>query len=187
MNLSDLTREFFGVVDQRIGPFDRPFQFRPFPFDAGGALNFLTIREHGDPFVTYLSWDLLGQPNQKRGSLGRYELLAVCDDEEWCLEILTSIGRQSLLEVLNPGETLDIAAWTKTDATIQGVVFDEALRTHLGTGPRREACGVLTCIGVTRPELAFALRRGGTALVERLKQSGVYPRTMIQRASVDLS
>jgi len=187
MKLPDLARAFFKVIDEKIGPVDRPIQFRPFPFESGGALNFLTIGSKHESFVTYVSWDLLGQANQKRGSLGRYELLAVCDDEKWCLNILTKIGKQGLQTVFNPGETLDVAPWTDSAATIQGVVFETALATQLGRGLEREACGVLRCIGITRPELEFATKEGATTLIKRLKRAGVYPRTMCRRASIDLS
>lgn len=132
MSVTQLSKTFFKLIEQRVGPFDRPFQFRVFPFDAGGAVNFMTVGAgQNRPFITYVSWDLFGHEKQKRGSLGRYELLAVCDDEEWCLEVLTKIARQSLTEVFEPGDTLDLAQWVKPDAMLQGVVFEEAFSTKL--------------------------------------------------------
>ena len=62
MSVSKLSKNFFQLIDERIGPFDRPFQFRPFPFDAGGSLNFLTIgAKNGEPFI---AWDILYDKNQ---------------------------------------------------------------------------------------------------------------------------
>jgi len=185
MSVSLLSKEFFRVIDERVGPFDRPFQFRVFPFDAGGDLNFMTVGAgRGESFVTYVSWDLFGHEQQKRGSFGRYELLATCDDELWCCDILTKIGRLTLLELFEPGDTIDIAQWVSTDAPIQGIVFEEAFSAEL----MGERCGLLRCIGVTRPELEFAMRHGTPALVERLERSHVYPRTMIHRKeSIELA
>jgi hypothetical protein len=186
MDISELGDAFFRVINERIGPFDRPMHFRVFPFDAGGSLNFLTVGRGRERFVTYVSWDLFGHAEQKRGSLGRYELLTVCDEEEWCIDVLTKIGRQSLQEVFQPGDTLDIGAWVKPIARLQGVVFEEAFRAGLKRGKTMEPCGLLRCIGVTRSELDFALRQGSGALIECLKTSGVYPRTEIGRESIPL-
>lgn len=178
MNVPQLSKEFLRVIEERIGPFDRPFQFRVFPFDAGGALNFLTVGVgRSAPFVTYVSWDLFGHEQQKRGSFGRYELLASCDEEQWCLNVLTKIGRQGLVEVFDPGDTLDIGQWVSPETPIQGVVFEEAFQREL----QRERCGLLRCIGVTRSELEFAMAHGTLALVQRLQRAGVYPHTIIHR------
>jgi Suppressor of fused protein (SUFU) len=185
MSVALLSKEFFRVMDERVGPFDRPFQFRVFPFDAGGALNLLTVGAgRGEPLVTYVSWDLLGHEQQKRGSFGRYELLATCDDEQWCSDVLTKIGRLGLEELFEPGDTLDIGQWVSVDAPIQGVVFEEAFCAEL----QGERCGLLRCIGVTRAELEFAMRHSTPALVERLERAHVYPHTMVHRKeSVELA
>jgi hypothetical protein len=184
MSVCLLSKEFFRVIDERLGSFDRPFQFRVFPFDAGGALNLLTVGAgRSEPFVTYVTWDLFGQAQQKRGSFGRYELLATCDDEQWCSDVLTKIGRLSLQELFEPGDTLDIGQWVDAGAPIQGVLFEEAFRAEL----LGEHCGLLRCIGVTRPELVFAMKRGTPALTERLERAHIYPHTMVHRTeSIEL-
>src|SRR6266436_4052886 len=128
MTLQGLAKAFFRTIENEVGPFDKPIQFHPFPFSAGGNLNFLTVGR-GKPFVTYVSWDLFGHPELKRGPLGRYELLAVCDDEKWCCDILSNIGRQGLQEIFVPGDTLNLAGWVDPDAALQGIVFEEALYT----------------------------------------------------------
>jgi hypothetical protein len=185
VNVSLLSKEFFRVIDERVGPFDRPFQFRVFPFDAGGAVNFMTVGVgRGEPFITYVTWDLLGHEQQKRGSFGRYELLATCDDEQWCSDVLTKIGRLGLEELFEPGDTLDIGQWVSADAPIQGVLFEEAFCAEL----LGEHCGLLRCLGVTRLELEFAMKHGSRALIERLERAHIYPQTMIHRKeSVELA
>lgn len=189
MSVSNLSKKFFRLVDEKIGPFDRPFQFRPFPFDAGGSLNFLEIAaKNGEAFTTFVSWDLFGHEKQKRGKLGRYELLTVCDDEKWCVDVLTHIGRQGLDELIEPGDMFDIGPLLKPEAPLQGVVFEAALQIKLQHWIWIEPCGVLRCIGVTRPELNFARKHGTPALMERLKRVGIYPKTIVQRKdSVDLT
>ena len=184
MSVSQLAKSFFRHLDKNIGPFDRPFQFRVFPFEAGGALNFLTVGVgRGIPFVTYVTWDLLGNENQKRGSIGRYELMAISNDGDWCIDVLTKIGRQGLQEVFEPGDTLDIGPWVAPDSLIQGVVFEEALGIELC----REHCGLLLCIGITKAELEFAIKHGGTALIECLKRTDLHPRTILRRDSIELA
>ena len=181
-----IAKAFFQTLDKEIGPFDRPFQFHPFPFDAGGSLNFLTVGAGREEFVTYVSWDLLGHPEQKRGALGRYELLAVCNNAEWCADVLTNVGRQGLEELLQPGDTMDIAGWVGASSALQGLIFEEGLRVRLEVAGRPEACGLLRCIGVCRSELEYAMRHGVRALAEHLARAEVYPRTALSRAAIEL-
>lgn len=186
MSVAALAKAFFAILEERVGPFDRPIEFRVFPFDAGGALNFLTVGKGRAKLVKYVSWDLFGHPHQKRGSLGRYELLCECDSEQWCLDILTNIGRQSLKTLFEPGDTLDIGIWVGPNAPIQGVLFDEGLKIELEAGGQIERAGLLRCVGITRPELEFARVHGVGTLIERLKRYGIYPKTVTNRAPVDL-
>jgi hypothetical protein len=113
--------------------------------------------------------------------------MAACDDENWCLEILTRIGRQGLQTVFEPGDTIDIGRWSQGGAALQGVFFEAGLETHIECGEQPERCGLLRCIGVTRPELEFAITHGVTALSHRLRLAGIYPATTAARESIDLS
>jgi hypothetical protein len=184
MNVPELARAYFKLIEDRFGPFDRPIQFQVFPFDAGGNLNFLTVGSGTREFVTYVSWDLFGHKLQQRGQLGRYELTADCNDAQWCAEVLTRIGRQSLTELFDGNDTLEIAPWVTSDARLQGVVFEEILRDELHVGRKKERCGLLRCIGVTLPELNFSRTYGVPELITRLRQAGVYPRSDVRRATI---
>lgn len=186
MSIPALAKAFFEILNEHVGPFDRPIEFRVFPFDAGGALNFLTVGKGRCRFVKYVSWDLFGNPNQKRGSLGRFELLCECDSEEWCLDILTNIGRQTFETLFEPGDTLDIGVWVGSNAPLQGVLFDVGLTIELEAEEQFERAGLLRCVGITRPELEFAKVHGTEALIKRLKRSGIYPKTITNRGSADL-
>jgi hypothetical protein len=89
-----------------------------------------------------------------------------------------------LEELFEPGDTLDIGQWVSADAPIQGVVFEDAFCAEL----QGEHCGLLRCIGVTRPELEFAMKHGTPALIARLDRAHVYPHTMIhRRESIELA
>ena len=187
MNVPKLAKAFLRVIEEQVGPFDRPIEHRVFPFDAGGALSFLTVGKGRERVVRFVSWDLFGHPEQKRGALGRYEFVTDCDDEEWCLGIVTKIARQSLLAVFDPGDTLDIGPWVGVEAPLQGVVFEEMFRTRLRVMFRRETCGLLRCIGVTRPELEFAMEHGVGALLDHLRAAQIYPHTIVQRESINLA
>jgi hypothetical protein len=76
----------------------------------------------------------------------------------------------------------------KPDAALQGVIFEDAFQTKLRCWVLSKPCGLLRCIGVTRPELNFSRKHGVPALIERLKLADIYPKTMVQRqGSVDLA
>ena len=186
MELTSIAKKYFTAVDEWIGPFDRPFKFRPFSFDAGGALNFLTIRNPRNNFVTYVSWDLFGHEQQKHGKLGHYEFLINCNEEKWVLTVITNLGRQSLIEVFESGDTMDIGPWVNSGDAIQGVVFEEAFKIRLFEGLQSVQCGILRCIGVTRSELEFGQKHGVSSLIDRLKRAGIYPNTDVQRDSIAL-
>lgn len=186
--LPDFAKLFFDSIDKEFGPFDRPFQFRPFPFETGGALNFLTIGAGKEQIVTYVSWDLIGQAHKKLGNLGQYELLAVCDDEEWCLDIITNIGRQTLVEVFESGDIMDIYPWSKKySSNISGMLFDEAFSIQIEHALEWRKYSLLRCVGITSQELEFARKYGSQILIDRLKSSNVYPKTILGRASVNLA
>jgi len=188
MNLQKLAKSFFEEIDNEIGPFDRPFRFRPFPFDSGGALNFMTVGAGREPLVTYVSWDLLGNEKQKRGKLGRFELLTICDNEDWCIDILTNIGRQTLVEIFDSGDTMDVSPWMKRySSELTGILFEESFSTDIRIGFWKHKCSLLRCIGITSQELEFSRKNGSQILVEKLKLSGVYPKTILGRKSVNLS
>jgi hypothetical protein len=113
--------------------------------------------------------------------------LTQCDDDAWCLNVITNLGRLSLTETLEPGETVDIRAWVDPKDPLQGVALEEALSVAIGKGRHRETCGLLRCIGITKPELEFADQHGVEALFWHLRRADIFPRTIIKRRSMDLS
>jgi len=181
-DIPKLARNFFNILNEKVGPFDRPIQFRIFPFDAGGDINLLTVGNAARHYVTYVTWDLFGHPEQKRGRLGRYELVASCDDPEWCRVALTHVGRLGLNELLESGCIVGIKDCFGAEPAIQGILLEEALSVKLRVGGEIEPCGLLRCIGITRPEMEFAMRGSAADLIQRLKLAKIYPNTDTRRS-----
>ncbi len=181
MNYRKFYSQLFVPVEALLGPIDRDTLVAIVGFDAGGPLNFRTIgRAGGKPCITYLSCELAVREEQQPSEFGRYELLATCDDMLWVRAIVSDIGRMSLETKFGDGHTLDIGPWVPADAPIQGVLFEEASRCFIGDEP----FGVLRVIGVSRSEMEYAQQHGASALLDRLKAEGIYPCTIINRASV---
>lgn len=179
------TRKFysrlFKPLEATLGPIDRDTLVAIIGFDVGGPLNFRTIgRESSGSRITYVSCELAIREDQQPSEFGRYELLVTCDDERWVRSIVSKTGRMSLETTFGHSHTLDICAWVEPGAPLQGVVFEEACRCRIG-GKR---FGVLRMIGVSRPEMDYAREHGAPALLERLRAAGIYPCTLVKRASV---
>jgi Suppressor of fused protein (SUFU) len=171
---------FAPLVDQ-IGAIDRETIFAIIGFDCGGPLNFSTIGSHRqEGFVTYISCELAVRKEQKPCPLGRYELLCSCDDESWVRSIVTDIARESLETRFAHGHSLDIGAWVEPSAVLQAVVLENVCQVKI----EQKLFGILRIIGITRPELEYKMEHGFDKLLIRLKKSGVYPNTSINRASV---
>lgn len=115
-------------------------------------------------------------------SLGRFELMTHCDNEQWVTHHITQIGRASLRTVLESKKTLLLE--TDLKDSIQGVILEEAFRTVIRQGGYKQPCGVLRCIGATAEELEFAKAEGVDALIDRMKDAQIYPKTILDRASV---
>jgi hypothetical protein len=181
MDYQEFYRQLFAPLESTLGPIDRDTIFAIIGFDAGGPLNFCTIGcDKGAACVTYVSCELAVREEQQPSEIGRYELLVSCDDEEWVRTIVSEIGRMSLEVALGHGHTLNIGPWVEIDAPLQGVIFEKACDCRVG----RDSFGVLRIIGISRSELEFAQEHGTPALLKRLKASGVYPHTLVQRKPV---
>jgi Suppressor of fused protein (SUFU) len=174
-------RELFAPLEAEIGPIDRHTIIAIIGFDCGGPLNFSTIgSERGERVITYVSCELAVREEQVPSDLGRYELLCSCDNEQWVRSKVTNLGRMSLETKFGHGHTVDMGEVVGPDATIQGVVF-EAQYSAIIDG---QTYGVFRIIGLTRAEMDYKRSHGFPALVRSLKRGGVYPHTLVARASV---
>ena len=161
----------------KLGPVDREMIVAVI---GAWAARLRTIgRESRDP-VGLLSCELAVRKEQKPCSLGRYELLTSCDDEQWVRSVVSDIGRMTFETKFGDGHTMDIGSWVGPGAALQGVVFETVCVCRI----RLRSYGVLRVIGISRPEMEYAHDLGAPALLERLRTAGVYPNTMINRRSV---
>ncbi|HON07758.1 MAG TPA: suppressor of fused domain protein [Verrucomicrobiota bacterium] len=185
MDIYELANAYGDLLEKQFGPFD-PLEFHVFPFDAGGSIDFLTIGKGRERFVTYITCGLFVHPELKRGKLGYYELMVICDSEDWVLDNINNIARLSLMEVLEPNDTIDIGPYVSKEAPIQGVLLEEVPLGPLEITVENEHYGLLRCIGITRPEMEYKLKYGAPALFEKLKNVGIYPKTIVNRDSIRL-
>lgn len=184
MDYKQFYATLYSPLTASIGATDNNTIFAIIGFDAGGPLNFCTIgADSGSQIVTYVSCELAVRDEQfptKRGGY-RYELLSACDDEAWVRKILTNLGRMSLEVAFDHGHTVDIGPVVDSvTSPIQGVLLQKEC-TALYQGVRY---GVLRCVGITRPEMEYAVSSGSDKLVARLKDAEVWPNTLVNRKSV---
>lgn len=181
MSYHGFYKRLFAPLETSLGQFDRDTISPIVGFDMGGPLSFRTIgRERGDRLITYVSCELAVRCDQQPSEFGNYELLTTCDNEQWVRTIVSNIGQMSLETTLGSGHTLDIGAWVPPGAIIQGVAFEKAYAAPIDGRPY----GLLRVIGITRPEIEYALAAGPSALLAELITGGVYPNTEVTRMSL---
>jgi hypothetical protein len=94
-------------------------------------------------------------------------------------DVLTfeNLASRSLRDSLRPGETMDLRS--AGESAIAALLFAEYGSFRLAG----RTCGVLLCLGITAEEMAECLESGSTVVLERLRGSGVYPFTDVDRDS----
>ena len=180
MDAQALYRQLYAPLLAELGPLDAATPHALDPFDPLEELTLSRFERRHERFVTYISSGLALRPEQKRSTLGRFELLVTCDDEGWAREVLTDIARMTFDVRFDGGQTFDLSSWAFETDTLQGVIFEQACKVRID----HEAFGVLRCIGVTRRELAYARGHSSQELLAALRRKGVYPRTDRRRRSV---
>lgn len=172
--------EFLAPVIEEVGPFDRDTIVPIVGFDAGGPLSLCSVgRDRGEPFVTYVTCELALKAEQRPSRQGRYELMLMCDDEDWARTLLTNVGRMSLEAEFGHGHTLDIGAWGEPSSLIQGVAFELFASPHVGP----EEYAIFRLHGLSRDDLAEAQEKGVDRLLARRRFDRSYPRIAVRRAA----
>ena len=159
-----------------MGPLDAETIVSIIGFDAGGPLNLCTIGHGQQPFVTYVSCELAVRDDQLVGDGGPYELMTVCDDEEWARKVLTGIARLGLEAQLDGGHTIDIRALIGRKPVIQGVVLEEFASITI----RQRYYRILLVHGVSRPELSTVRDQGSATWLKNRRAASAYPRTIVR-------
>lgn len=172
-------RRLFAPLEKQLGRLDRDTLVPLVGFEFGGPLSLCTIGGQ-NAFVNYVSCELAVREDQEKGECGSYELLIMCDNEQWARSVLTNIGRMSLQVQFGHQHTLDIGAWVDAECSLQGILFEQVVCVRID-GQRH---GILRCHGITKPELKSAKKMGPAHLLDQLKVKGIYPRTEVTRASI---
>ncbi|MEW6534566.1 MAG: suppressor of fused domain protein [Candidatus Auribacterota bacterium] len=118
----------------------------------------------------YVTTELIGYTDQKPNSEGNYELaIAHKGDEDWGVNIICRLAYYTLDNVLEHGETMDIANVTPDGSTIVALLFKRIASFQFQGNPANVIC----CIGITQHELDLCFKQGSTALLKKLPQDYV--------------
>ncbi len=172
--------ELFKPVAREYGPVDEKGIFHIIGFDCGGPINFSTVGlEEKKEFVPYVTCELSVRDEQVPSSHGRFELLCISNDESWVRSVITDLARMTLSDEFDHGHTIDISASVGEDAPLRGLILERfaSVRVH------DTAYCILRVHGIFPDEMQLATDEGADALFARLKQAGVYPRTISKRKS----
>lgn len=184
--LEHILGEMYGIVGHAV-----------IPFEVGGAMDMYYFTNHipGTGFATMELLDPAGDgpvPNR----LGTYELVAFTKEplnaaantttdfnkiERRMCGIFTLVGSYSFQAVLNPNETCEVPSG---DSENKCLVFDyyQPDGKEFWIGNRKHH--LLLCLEVFRSEMEFARENGSPALFAKLKESGYYPYSDLNRPAV---
>lgn len=167
----------FAPVVAEYGAIDTHTLMTVIGFDGGGLVSLCTVgRTPGARHVTYLTCELALRSDQCHSDFGRYELLMTCDDEGWCWEMLTKVGRMSCETAFGDGHTLDIGPVVDPTSPVQGFLFQRFSHTRI----KLKKYGILRLHGISRRELETAQARGANSVLQTRKRIGIYPRTTLR-------
>ena len=179
MNRYDLFyRELFSDVVFSHGPLNPDTLTSVIGFTAGGPVSLCTVRSTPSAkYTTYVTCELAVRADQRPSpSVGRYELLLTCDDEEWSRRVLTEIADMSFTSTFKAGDTLDISPIVEPSDHLQAVAFETFSTRRI----QRQQCGILRVHGLTRHELEQAKSSSVKAVLEAHRSRGTYPWTTVR-------
>jgi hypothetical protein len=167
------------ALSRVFGPGHDQVFHAPHPFVLGGQADVVAFFHHV-PGAVYITAELTGKPNT---CYADYELM-ICQRaaSDWGPNIISRLAPYTGQAYIGAGETMDIDSATPADSLIKAFVFD-TYRTFTLFGHEFE---LRLCLGITKAELNFKMERGSDALLARLKDSGIYPYTDLDRKSIPL-
>jgi hypothetical protein len=166
------------------------------PFETGGAVDMYYFHHtlNGTGFATMELIEPDGS-GPKPNRLGTYELVAftkhVADTlqgspynkiERRLCGIFTVIGNYSKETKLEPGETAEIPA--DSGESIKCLLFDEWKKEGVEPQILEKQFGLLLCMEIHKTEMEYAMKNGGSALIEKLKEKGYYPFSDLDREPI---
>jgi Suppressor of fused protein (SUFU) len=168
------------ALEHELGESDDKIATSPVPIYLGGGADVLTFKRHVDG-VAYVTAGLIGDGSQQQTEIGEYELMMCFRKEnDWAPSLLSRLAPYTFETALKPGETMDIAPAMPENSTIAALLFVSYRQFKVDDAN----AGILLCIGITESELAQCRAIGPDVVISRLKDSGVFPFTDTERASV---
>jgi hypothetical protein len=150
-------------------------------FDSGGPVKTCILGAGpSEKMHAFVTCELAVRTDQKSGSLGRYELLTVCDSPEWAHATLSRIAHLSMNDALDAEHAIDLRSMPKLPGSFEGVLVEVFTRRQI----EGRDYAIVRCIGITRPEMEFARREGTERLRQRLLAADAYAATRCSRESV---
>lgn len=153
------------------------------PLSMGGGADVLMF-ENFVPGTAYVTCDLLGA-DQPPNSLGAYELMVVFRERNDVLvRVLSRLAAYTLQTRLEPGHVMGLGTELGVGSSIRALLFQRADTNPSTFQAVGKQSGILLAIGLTADELKMCATGKSRAVVQRLRDAGVYPYTDPQRGSV---
>lgn len=181
------------ALEKLLGRMDDTVLHAIIPFFLGGGLDLYPFSGciPGTVFVTQELITLNPKERPKKNVRGHFELCAcvppsIKRDDPASLKLINAMlnptARYASMASLNPGETAEIPGEKEGESI--PLMFDlfEAGGGEFKLGSER--FHLLLCMALHPTELAFARKNGRGAIVEKLKQAGVYPYSYLNRPPV---
>jgi hypothetical protein len=176
------------ALSRFLGPSADKVYHATIPFnlgaDIGGAADVVLFPEYCGG-LAYVTSEMSGvDVGQVEGEFASYELM-ICTRAETpkAADMISRLACYTCDAALSAGESMDIGTFFDDDS-IRAFLFCHPLDMPLIYELNLRKCGVLLCIGITKDELDFKMKKGSGALLEHLKKSGVFPFTEPNRKSV---
>jgi hypothetical protein len=188
------------ALERILGPMHNMVGHAIIPFQVGGAVDMYYFPKgiQGTGFATMELIEPDGS-GPKANRIGTYELVAFTKHalpakeeknekhpfnriERRICGIFTNVGSYSYEAVLNPGETCEVPG--KEGEPNKCLIFDEYApegKTFVIDGKRH--C-LLLCLEVFRSEMVYAMEHGSAIVLKKLKDSGYYPYSDLDREPV---
>ena len=153
------------------------------PFQLGGQADVVVFPTYRGG-IAYVTADLSGEDTgQIPGDFASYELM-ICTraEESKAADIISRLARYTCDAELHAGETMDIGEFFG-DRSIRAFLFCHPEDLPVQFELNQRSCGVLLCVGITKDELNFKMKKGSDALLAILKEKQVFPFTAPDRPS----
>jgi hypothetical protein len=168
------------ALSQVLGPGHDEVFHAHLPFALGGQADVVAFFHHLKG-VVYVTAELSGKPD---ACFADYELM-IChrSPNDWGANVISRLAPYNQQAHIGAGETMDIDGAAPANSKIKAFLFD----TYATFTLFEDEFDLRLCIGITKSELQFAMKKGSTPLLKLLKRHGVYPFTDLERDSVPLA